>query len=216
MIKIKSFVFNPFQENTYVLYDESDSAIIMDPGCSNKQEEQTLKAWIESHELNVKAVYNTHCHIDHVLGNDFCKRTFNVDLIIPKGEKTVYAAVKSYSFNYGIPNYTEAEVDEFIDEQDQIRFGDSLLDIFHIPGHAPGHLVFFNAPEKICIGGDVLFKGSIGRTDLPGGNHEQLLSSIKNILFTLDDDMVVYPGHGPETTIGEEKRHNPFVGENAY
>ena len=215
MIKIKGFVFNPFQENTYILYDESGEGIIVDPGCLEKFEKDELKEWVEDNSILIKAVYNTHCHIDHVLGNDFCRDTFKVPLIIPEGEKEVYFAVKSYAPNYGMVTYREAPVDTFIDEEHVIRFGNSELLSMHIPGHAPGHLIFYNSDQKIFIGGDVLFPRSIGRTDLPGGNHEKLINSIREKMFTLGDDMIVYPGHGPETSIGEEKKYNPFVGVNA-
>ena len=216
MIQIKSFVFNPFQENTYILYDESLEAIIIDPGCFEKNEEQRLTDYISQEKLSVKGIYNTHCHIDHVLGNDFCKRHFEVPLIIPEKEVENYKAVKVYSMNYGVHNYSEAEPDKLISDKDKIEFGNSSLEIFFIPGHSPGHLVFFNKQEKICIGGDVLFQGSIGRTDLPGGDHDTLLRGIKEVLFTLDDEMTVYSGHGPITSIGQEKKFNPFVGENAF
>ncbi len=214
-IKIKVFVFNPFQENTYVLSDDSNEAIIIDPGCHESYEKKELQSWVEENKLNVKAIYNTHCHIDHVLGNDFCKNTFKAPLLIPEGEDQVYKAVKTYSDSYGIMGYHEAEVDTLIDETHIIKFGHTELKSMFIPGHAPGHLVFYNEEENICIGGDVLFQRSIGRTDLPGGNHDALITNIREKLFQLDDNMQVYPGHGPVTTIGEEKKYNHFVGINA-
>lgn len=216
MIQIKSFVFNPFQENTYILYDETREAIIIDPGCFEKYEEKKLTDFVEKEQLKIKTIYNTHCHIDHVLGNDFCKRTFNVPLIIPEKEIDQFRAVKVYSMNYGIHNYSEAEPDKLLSEKDKIEFGNSSLEIFFIPGHSPGHLVFFNRQEQICIAGDVIFQGSIGRTDLPGGDHNTLINGIKDVLFTLDDEMTVYSGHGPATILGQEKKFNPFVGENAF
>lgn len=214
-IKIKVFVFNPFQENTYVLSDDSKEAIIIDPGCHESFEKKALKDFVEENNLTVKAVYNTHCHIDHVLGNEFCKDNFKAPLYIPKDEEQIYKAVKTYSSNYGIMAYHEAEVDEYLSDDHIVRFGKTELKSMLIPGHSPGHLVFYNEEEKICIGGDVLFQRSIGRTDLPGGNHDALISNIRNKLFQLDDTMEVYPGHGPMTTIGEEKKYNPFVGKNA-
>jgi glyoxylase-like metal-dependent hydrolase (beta-lactamase superfamily II) len=215
MIQIKSFVFNPFQENTYVLFDESKEAIIIDPGCFEKHEQQELKAFIVNEGLKVVSIYNTHCHIDHVLGNYFCKEEFKAPLRIPEKEVEIYKSVKAYSANFGINNYTEVEPDQLINEQEKIEFGNSTLEILFIPGHAPGHLVFFNKAESVCIVGDVIFQRSIGRTDLPGGDHNTLINGIKNVLFTLEDKMVLYPGHGPQTSIGEEKKYNPFVGENA-
>ncbi len=215
MIQIKSFVFNPFQENTYILFDESKDGILIDPGCFEKFEKNALVNWIEENSIQITNIYNTHCHIDHVLGNDFCKSNFQVDLCIPSGEIALYRAVKTYASNYGIQGYHEAEVDKLIEEMDEINFGHSNLKSMWIPGHSPGHLIFYNEEQNICIGGDVLFQRSIGRTDLPGGDHDSLIRSIREKLFTLNDEMVVYPGHGPATTIGEEKKFNPFVGLNA-
>ncbi|MEQ8360519.1 MAG: MBL fold metallo-hydrolase [Cytophagales bacterium] len=214
-IKIKVFVFNPFQENTYVLSDDTNEAIIIDPGAYEPFEKKELRDWIEQYELKIKFIYNTHCHIDHVLGNDFCKEQFKAPLLIPENENQIYKAVKTYADSYGIFGYREAEVDNFINEDHIIRFGNTELKSMWIPGHAPGHLVFYNVQEKICIGGDVLFQRSIGRTDLPGGDHDTLISNIRQKLFKLDEDMKVYPGHGLLTTIGEEKKYNPFVGINA-
>jgi glyoxylase-like metal-dependent hydrolase (beta-lactamase superfamily II) len=214
MIQIKTFVFNPFQENTYVLYDETGEGIIIDPGCYESFEKKQLTEWIDDKGIGITGVYNTHCHIDHVLGNDFCKDHFSVPLHIPEKEADIFRAVKSYAFNYGINAYREAEVDAYLHEDDEIRFGNTVLKVMFIPGHAPGHLVFYNEEQKICMAGDVLFQRSIGRTDLPGGDHETLIRSIREKLFLLDEETVVYPGHGPHTTIGEEKMYNPFVGLN--
>src|SRR6478736_6442415 len=187
MIHIQVFTFNAFQENTYVLWDETKEALIIDPGCYEKEEREELTSFIESNKLKpIKLVYH-------------------------KLDEPTHRAIKVYAPNYGFYNYEETEVDEFIEEGDTIKFGNSELKIVFVPGHAPGHVAFYNAEEKICIGGDVLFYNSIGRTDLPGGNHETLISSIKNKLFTMADDMVVYPGHGPKTTIGREKQYNPFL-----
>ncbi len=214
-IKINVFVFNPFQENTYVLSDNTNEAIIIDPGSFESFEKKKLRDYIEQNELKIKAIYNTHCHIDHVLGNDFCKEYFKAPLLIPEKEEQIYRAVKTYADSYGIVGFREAEVDQFIDENHIIQFGNTELKSMWIPGHAPGHLVFYNEDENVCIGGDVLFQGSIGRTDLPGGNHAALISNIRQKLFNLHDDMKVFPGHGPVTTIGEEKKYNPFVGIHA-
>lgn len=210
MIHIKSFVFNPFGENTYLLYDDTNECIIIDPGCYEKQEQQTLTNFIEEQNLKAQALYNTHCHIDHVLGNAFVKDKYKVKLITSRIEEQVLMAVSSYASNYGFHQYQPAKIDEYIEEGQQIKFGDSTLDILFVPGHSPGHLVFYNRDENLCIGGDVLFQRSIGRTDLPGGDHDTLIKNIHNKMFKLNDEMVVYPGHGDSTTIGEEKKYNPF------
>jgi hydroxyacylglutathione hydrolase len=210
MIKIETFTFNPFQENTYVLHDETGECVIIDPGCYEREEQLELSSFIESNKLKVVELLNTHCHIDHVLGNYFVKEKYKVKLAVHKIDEATLKAVKSYSSNYGFVNYTEASVDRYIDEGDQIKFGNSVLDILFVPGHAPGHVAFYNSKENICIGGDVLFAGSIGRTDLPGGNFDTLIKSIQDKIFSLGEATVVYPGHGPETTVGREMRSNPY------
>ncbi|MCH7408310.1 MBL fold metallo-hydrolase [Belliella sp. DSM 111904] len=215
MLQLRCFTFNPFMENTYILFDETKEAVIFDPGCYEKEEQNTLLTFIENEGLTVKYLINTHCHIDHVLGNAFIKRKFNVPLLIHQNEVPVLKSVIAYASNYGFPAFEETAPDHFIDENNTIDFGNTQLKIKFIPGHAPGHLVFYHEPSKICIAGDTLFQGSIGRTDLPGSNHDDLIKYIKSSLFTLPDDLVVYPGHGEETSIGFEKEHNPFVGKRA-
>lgn len=215
MLQLKVFTFNPFQENTYILFDETKEAVIFDPGCYEKGENDELASFISSQGLKVTQLINTHCHIDHVLGNAFVKNKYNVPLWFHKNEIPVLKSVKVYAPNYGFAGYQETEADGYLDETQKLKFGNSELEIRFVPGHAPGHLVFYDKDSKICIAGDTLFQGSIGRTDLPGGDHQTLLRAIKSELFSLPEDTVVYPGHGPETTIGIEKQHNPFVGKNA-
>jgi len=210
MIQLQLFTFNALQENTYVLFDETKECIIIDPGCYDKSEKNELKDFIVSNSLKPVKLLNTHCHIDHVLGNYFCKETFNLKLTTSKLEEEVLRTVKLYAPMYGFSNYEESTVDEHIQEGDKIKFGTSELEILFVPGHSVGHLMFYNSEENICIGGDVLFYQGVGRWDLPGGNEKTLFNNIQNKLFKLADDMVVYPGHGKETTIGYEKRTNPF------
>ena len=210
MIKFKSFVFGSFMENTYVLYDDTNECVIIDPGCYTEEEKAELADYIKENELKVVKLLNTHGHIDHVLGNQFVKNTYGVDLYMHKIGEAVLQSVKSYASNYGFANYEEASVDQYIDEGNQIKFGNSVLDIVFVPGHSPGHLAFYNLNQKICFGGDVLFKGSIGRTDLPGGDFNILIESIHNKIFPMGDDMIVHSGHGPETQVGYEKMTNPF------
>lgn len=209
-MEVKSFEFNPFAENTYVLYDETRECVIIDPGCSNRDEEIKLFTFIEDNKLRVASLLNTHCHIDHVLGNWAVKNRYGVKLFIHQLDDVVLKAVKAYAPNYGFPNYHEADVDGFLEEGSKINFGNQSLDILFLPGHAPGHVAFYHPVKKILIGGDVLFLNSIGRTDLPGGNHQTLINSIQKKLFVLPDDVMVYPGHGPTTSIGCEKWTNPF------
>jgi hydroxyacylglutathione hydrolase len=210
MLQVKKFTFNPFGENTYVLYDHTRECVVIDPGCYEKEEEHELVEFITSHNLIVKKVINTHCHIDHVLGNAFIKRKFNVPFVIPPLEEPVLRAVMSYAGNYGFQQYQDATPDSFIHEGDTLTVGDQTLTTLFVPGHSPGHMAFYDSTAKILIGGDVLFYNSIGRSDLPGGNHDTLINSIHQKLFILPDDVTVYCGHGPETTIGFEKRTNPF------
>lgn len=213
MIQIEIFTFNALQENTYVLYDETKECIIIDPGCYDREEQDELSSFIKAANLKPVKLLNTHCHVDHVLGNKFVKDTYAVKLYTSKEEVEALRAVKVYAPVYGFVNYAETEVDEIIKEGDLVHFGNSQLELLFVPGHSIGHLAFVNKAQKICIGGDVLFRNSVGRWDLPGGNEAILLKSIQTKLFKLEDDMVVYPGHGPTTTIGYEKRTNPFCAE---
>lgn len=210
MIKIQSFTFNPFSENTYVLHDNTMEAIVIDPGCYDKHEQEELKEYIDSQGLQVKLLLNTHGHIDHVLGNAFIKETFNVPLWIGSEDLSTLKSVETYATNYGFHKYQPAEADHFINEGDIINFGDSQLDVVFVPGHSSGHIAFYNTTQAFCIGGDVLFQGSIGRTDLPGGDFDTLIHSIHTKFFTMADNMVIHSGHGPATTIAHEKSHNPY------
>ena len=214
MVNIQSFTFNPFQENTFVLSDETGEAIIIDPGCYEKHEEQELTDYMSTHGLQVKLLLNTHGHIDHVLGNAFVKEHYKVPFWIGKEDLSTQKSVAAYASNYGFPAYQEAEPDAFLQEGDLVKFGNSELKVVFVPGHAAGHIAFYNLDEGFCIGGDVLFRQSIGRTDLPGGDYDTLIKSIHTKFFTMPDDLVVHPGHGPETTIGFEKANNPFCAIN--
>ena len=205
-------MFSPFQENTYIVYNQHKNAIVVDPGCYEKQEKEALKSFIESEGLTVKKLVNTHCHLDHVFGNRFVCETFKV---LPEyhklDEPTMKMAPISASM-YGIPGFEESpKCEEYLVENTVLSLDEDEFELRFCPGHAPGHLVLVNHEQKLLIGGDVLFRASIGRTDLPGGNHQTLINSIKNQLFTLSDDFLVYSGHGPETTIGFEKENNPFL-----
>jgi hydroxyacylglutathione hydrolase len=210
MMHVKVFEFNPLQENTCILYDDTKECVVIDPGCYDKDEEDQLSEFIKENDLHVKLLLNTHCHIDHILGNYFVKKTFGVKLLIHPLDEPVLKAAKVYAPSYGLHRYNETEVDGYLQEGDTISFGNQHLKILFVPGHAPGHVAFYHKEGKIVIGGDVLFYNSIGRTDLPGGNYQTLIRSIHQQLFTLPDDVTVYPGHGPATTIGFEKRTNPF------
>lgn len=210
-IQIQSFTFNAMQENTYIVYDETRQCIIIDPGCVEKHEQQDLLQFIAAEQLTPMFLLNTHCHIDHVLGNNFIKNYYKIKLIIHANEHQTLRSVKLYAAMYGYPNYEESEPNMYIAEGENITFGNTKLDILFVPGHSPGHIAFVENVSKNIFAGDVLFYRSIGRTDLPGGNHATLIESISKKLFTLDDNFIVHPGHGPKTNILDEKKFNPYL-----
>lgn len=211
MLGFQKFTFNPFQENTYLLYDETNKAVIVDPGCYTSEEEREFADYIESNNLQPVMLLNTHCHIDHILGNAFVFNKYKLKPIIHSADLPILNSLSQYGKAYGFKVEDSPEPLSFLDDLTEITFGNSCLEIKHIPGHAPGHVVFIDNEQKIIFGGDVLFYGSIGRTDLPYGDHDTLIKSIKHNLLTMDDDYVVYPGHGPSTNIGFEKKNNPFL-----
>ncbi|MBT3621576.1 MAG: MBL fold metallo-hydrolase [Flavobacteriales bacterium] len=211
-MKIKSFAFNPFQENTYVVYDETKDCIIIDPGCYTEVERTELRRFITSEGLNPVKLINTHCHIDHVLGNKFVSELWELELYIHKEDLPVLENVKDISGFFGFENYERSPSPKhFLAQGDTLNFGDSSFKILFTPGHAPGHICLYSTENNLVIAGDVLFQGSIGRTDLPGGDHNTLINSIKTQLFPLPNETQVYCGHGPATNIGYEKEHNPFL-----
>ncbi|ABG60475.1 MBL fold metallo-hydrolase [Cytophaga hutchinsonii] len=210
MIHIETLTFNPLQENTYIVYDEAGDCMIVDPGCYEAYEQKELTDFIAKKKLTVRLLVNTHGHIDHVLGNYFVKETYKVPFEIFHLDAATLQAVGAYAPNYGFFQYTPATPDRLLKEGDAVIVGSMKFDILFVPGHAPGHIAFVNTAEKICLSGDVLFRSSIGRADLPGGNYDTLIHSIKTKLFLLPDDTIVYPGHGPTTTIQFEKKHNPY------
>lgn len=211
MIQIQKFTFNPYQENTYVLYDQTGECVIIDPGMYGPNEEKELTDFIEQHNLTPVLLLNTHCHIDHVLGNHFIHETYGLIPQFHENELPLLIEVQNYAPQMGIRYDVSPIAEEFLTEADEITFGQQRLKLISAPGHSPGHLCFYHPEQAFLIGGDVLFYHSIGRTDLPRGNHQQLIDSIQSNIYTLPASTVVYPGHGPETTIGEEKASNPFV-----
>jgi hydroxyacylglutathione hydrolase len=211
MLIIKSFIFNPVQENTYVLSDEKDACCIIDPGCYFPAEKTQLQEYVEQQGLTPQLLLNTHCHLDHVFGNKFVHDTWSLPLHLNAKEKPVLDAGPAMGLNWGLPyeNYRGPLI--WLEEGQRISLGENELKVLFLPGHAPGHVGFYCEKQGFVIGGDVLFRGSIGRTDLPGGDFGTLIRSIKDQLWVLPDEVVVYPGHGEPTTIGYEKRHNPFL-----
>lgn len=211
MVKISFFTFNPFQENTYILSDETKECVIIDPGCYDKQEQETITKFIEDNGLKPVKLLNTHCHIDHVFGNRFIFNKYGFKPEIHEKDLIVLNSLLQVGALYNLKVEESPAPAVFLDEKDIISFGNSKLSILFTPGHSPGSICFMDKEGKSIIAGDVLFQGSIGRTDLPGGDYDTLINSIKTKLFPLADDFKVYPGHGPATTIGQEKRTNPFL-----
>jgi hydroxyacylglutathione hydrolase len=211
MLTVQPFTFNPVQENTYVIYNEKGQCCIIDPGCYFASEEQELKIFIEQNHLQPVYLLNTHCHLDHIFGNKFIYKTYGLTLWLNKLEKQVleYGPASGQLWQMPFDNY-DAELN-FVDEGDVIRIGDDELHVLFTPGHSPGHVSFYSKENKFVISGDVLFERSVGRTDLPGGDFNVLEESIKTKLYSLPPDVVVYPGHGNTTTIGDEMKTNPFV-----
>jgi glyoxylase-like metal-dependent hydrolase (beta-lactamase superfamily II) len=211
MLSIKKFTFNPFQENTYILYDETKECVIIDPGCYDANEKKMLSSFIEENALKPIYLLNTHCHIDHVLGNRYVFEQYHLKPRIHDKEAMLLDAAQGYGKMYGI--LMEGSPEPIIDlvEHDEIKFGNTTLKILFTPGHSPGSVCFYSADDATVIAGDVLFKQSIGRTDLPGGSMEQLMDSIRTRLLILDDNTEVHPGHGDKTSIGYERNNNPFI-----
>lgn len=209
MIHIQSFTFNPFQENTYIVYTESGECMIIDPGCYDHAEEKILSDFISKNDLNPTLLVNTHCHIDHVFGNKFISEKYGLTPIIHPLEADMLEAVSRVAEMYGL-DYTASPAPEIL-KDDEIKLGNESFKVLFVPGHSPGHIALYHANSTSLIVGDVLFRQSIGRTDLPGGDMDILLNSIRTELFILPDQTIVYPGHMDQTTIGYEKKHNPFL-----
>jgi len=208
-IFVEAFTFNPFQENTYVVYSETSDAVIIDPGCYEPHEQQLLTSFIEERKLTIHAILNTHGHIDHVLGNTFTTKKYSAPLYIHEQDIVTLSSVVNYAHVYGFEKYIPSpDADVILKGGEQLSFGDVSFQVLFTPGHAPGHVVFYNAENNFVINGDVLFQGSFGRVDLPGGDLETLKRTIFETMFELPIETVVYCGHGPATTIGQEKVSN--------
>jgi glyoxylase-like metal-dependent hydrolase (beta-lactamase superfamily II) len=211
-MNIKSFTFNPFQENTYIAYDETKECLIIDPGCYTEAERKELKAFIEEKELTPVKLINTHCHIDHVLGNKFASEQWDLELYMHKEDLLVLEKAGDIGKMYGLEDYEGSPFPKhFLAQGDTLTFGKSSFEILFTPGHAPGHICLYSKENNLLIAGDVIFQRSIGRTDLPGGDHSTLINSIITQLFPLPNETQVLCGHGPSTNLGYEKEHNPFL-----
>lgn len=211
MAHVVVFPFNPFQENTYLIYDDSGECVIFDPGCYTDMEKSILAGFIAEQGLKPVRLINTHCHLDHVFGNKFIHDKYGLSPELHRGEEVVLAHAPEAARMYGVPMEESPVPGGYLEEGDVIEFGNTRLEAMFTPGHSPASLSFYCQEHQFVIVGDVLFEGSIGRTDLPGGDFDTLISSIREKLLVLSDAVRVYPGHGPETTIGEERRSNPFL-----
>lgn len=211
-MNIKSFTFNPFQENTYIVYDATKECLIIDPGCYTDSERKKLKTFIEEEGLTPVKLINTHCHIDHVLGNKFTSEQWNIQLHIHKEDLPILEKVEYVGKMYGLEDYEISPFPKhFLAHKETLTFGASSFEILFTPGHAPGHICLYSKENNMLISGDVIFQRSIGRTDLPGGDHNTLINSIITQLFPLPNETQIFCGHGPSTNLGYEKEHNPFL-----
>ena len=211
-MKIKSFTFNSFQENTYVVYDDTKECIIIDPGCYTEEERIILKRFITSESMNPVKLINTHCHIDHILGNKFASEQWDLELYMNKKDLPLLENAGNIGKMYGLEDYEGSPYPKhFLNQGDTLTFGKSNFEILFTPGHSPGHICLYSKENNLLIAGDVIFQRSIGRTDLPGGDHSTLINSIMTHLFPLPNKTQVFCGHGPSTNLGYEKEHNPFL-----
>lgn len=213
MIRIKQFTFNAFGESTFVAYDTaSREAAIIDPGISNRAEEERLANFIEQEHLTVKYLINTHLHIDHAMGDQQIKNRYGVGVTASGDDAYLGAIIAQQAQMFGLPYKLEPlRIDNEVKEGDRLTLGDNTMEVIHVPGHSQGSIALYAPGSNWVIVGDALFKGSIGRTDLPGGDHKTLIDSIRQKLMTLPEETIVLPGHGPYTTIGEELKSNPYI-----
>lgn len=212
MITIQAFQFNYFQENTFVLHDDTKEAVIIDCGCCRKEEEKLLSDYITENKLTVKHLLCTHLHLDHIFGNPFANQTYGLKPEAHKADVEQLPSPEAQAKQFGVPGkMVNIPVEKYLVGNEVVKFGHSELLVLTVPGHSPGSVAFYNKKNGFVIVGDALFAGSIGRTDLWGGNQEVLIAAINDKLLSLPDETVVYPGHGPETRIIDEKLNNPYL-----
>lgn len=210
-MEIKIFRNNPWQQNTVVLYDQTGEAVVIDCGCFNEKEQMGMKDFFLEKSLHPVALWCTHLHIDHVFGNNFMKDTYGLEAQASEADHFLIENAVEYAGVLGISGITPPPaLGKYLKDGDTVTFGESELKVIAVAGHSPGGLCFYSEKERLLIAGDVLFAGSVGRSDLPGGNAKQLVDDIRQKLFILPEDVKVIPGHGPATTIGKEKKQNPF------
>lgn len=210
-MKVYRFIFNSFQENTYILVDDTKTCAIVDPGNSSDDENNRIKSFIAENGLNPKMILLTHGHFDHICGVNFLMDTFGLPLYAHPAAQKMINSAPEYAQGFDFDISKPPVIDYHLSDNETIGIGNALFQVTHLPGHSEGSVIFYNEKNKIAIVGDVLFNGSIGRTDLPGGDLDDLLNGIHKKLLTLPEDTQVFPGHGPETTIGVETKTNPFL-----
>lgn len=210
-MQVLNFTFNPFSENTFVLHDETNECVIVDPGCYDPQEKRHLQETIQQKGLKPVKLLNTHCHLDHIMGNKFVFDTWGLAPWYHREEEKVLRSVFNRGTEFGLTIEPSPPPAGYLAEGDSVTFGNTTLEVIFTPGHSPGGICFFHPNSKILIAGDVIFYGSIGRTDLPGGSYPELMENIHKKIIPLGDDVIVYSGHGPVTNIQAEKKHNPFL-----
>lgn len=210
-MQVEKFVFGPFAENTYIIHDDTGECLIIDPGFTNDDEWLQIKDFIINHQLKPVKLINTHCHLDHILGNRQVENEFGLKPEYHKDEESNLKMADEMAPNMGIEPPKSPSAQKFLEEGDVVTFGNSRLKVIFTPGHAAGHISFVPENENFVISGDVIFEGSIGRTDLPGGNYETLIKTILEKFMVMEDHIRIYPGHGPQTTVGFERKNNPFV-----
>lgn len=211
MIEIEKFIFNDFQVNTFILSDETNECLIIDPGCFTMQEKNELMDHLNNKKLKPVKIVNTHCHIDHILGNAFIFNNFNIPTAAHKDDQQLLDGVVEYGKVFGFAIENPPGIDEYLEDNSLVKFGKSQLKVLHVPGHSRGSIALYSSDQKFIIAGDVLFYGSIGRTDLPGGDYDTLINSIKTKILTLPEEVTVYAGHGPSTSVRAEINTNPFL-----
>ncbi len=212
-MKIAKFAFSLFGVNTYVVYDPTTKrCAIIDPGMIDAEEEEALEGFIDRNGLIVTHVINTHLHVDHAIGDKFASGRFNAPILAHRDDEFLGTRLQQQATMFGISERVEdISINSYIQDGDKIKIGDGILEVLHVPGHSPGGVALYDQNGGYVITGDSLFSGSVGRTDLPGGDMDQLLRAVREKLLTLPPTTVVYPGHGSATTIGREKTGNPFV-----
>ncbi len=209
-MKIYREVFSPIQVNTYILEGDEGDCIVIDCGCYGTSEERRLEQLFTARSLKPVLLLNTHCHLDHIFGNGFMLKTFDLRSWFHEGDSHNHTSATSHALMFGLDMEEPPKPAGYLEDGEVVTAAGLSLEVIAVPGHSPGGIAFYSEKDGVIFTGDALFAGSIGRSDLPGGDHEQLMTNIRSRLFTLPPDTIVYPGHGPETTIREEMKSNPF------